>query len=66
MREVYFKFVGPHFIEMEAKDMEDKEKQERIWEHCKRLSEEMLEWDKQEEDINNHSKEEIDSFYRGK
>ena len=66
MREVYFKFVGPHYLKMEAKDMTDKERQDRIWEHFKNLDKEMLEWEKQEEAQRLASEQELNTFYEGR
>jgi len=65
MREVYFKFIGPHYIKMEAENMDDKERQDRIWEHCEKLSEEMLEWEKEDNERIEAGKEDINSFYKG-
>jgi len=66
MREVYFKFIGPHYIKMEAKDMTDKERQDHVWEHCEKLSKEMLEWEKEDEERTKSTQIDINAFYEGK
>ena len=65
MREVYFKHVGPHRINMEANNMSDKERQDKIWEHCEKLSDEMLKWEKEDDERREADKENINSFYKG-
>ena len=45
--------------------MDEKERQERIWEALKKLGNNFIRWDKEEEERRERSRDELSAYYRG-